>query len=968
MKRERKESLIKAIRRASGSTQFAFVLDARLAEEAVDLSVEGDAAGWRLGWRWNLGERDLGGVIKQLFPSIGDLPPIGVENIKLGSVYTECFSGKAYKGVSLGIADFNFLYVSVSTPKKEKPGTFWALAREKPIEIPASGVAATLIGEGLKLSDLRVGSVSGFTEELRREVVGNMPQARLLLGSEGAPPTGLVAGITIGIGANPISIPFGGRTAVKAAKTSVAPKSDAKALEEGPSADSVESSDGMRKWFVVGKNIGPLRIGRVGCEWKDSKIGILLDAAVDVGGLHFGLTGLGVRMPPFDMKLDNLELGLDGIDLAYRGGPISISGSFLRSEVTVKGQKTFQYDGMAMIRAANFGITGFGSYASVEGRASLYIFAILHMELGGPPCFRVNGLAAGFGYNRKLILPPIEEVYNFPLVRAALEPGYLGSAGEGNSIQEAMGKLRKFIPPSPGDYWLAIGIRFNSFEMIQAFALLSVSFGNDVEIGLLGSAAVAIPKGVERGRAIAYAELALKVAIKPSEGTIKMEARLTSESYVFYKDCHLTGGFAFYIWFGGSLAGDFVLTLGGYHPKFLRPSHYPTVPRLGINWQVTEEMTITAGMYFALTPSCLMLGGKLSAVYQSSSVKVWFIVYADFLLNWKPFYYLVDIKVSLGIEVDLGAISIRIHLGAELQLWGPEFAGLVRIDLTVITITVHFGPEKKAPPPLTAKEFVESFLPPPPVKAAKDKDSSVIVTQINSGLIREEKSDGRVLRVVNAHGLSLTTQSLIPVSDFTGLEPQGTLSSSPSKLGIRSMGKTKLTSRYDVAITGEADVRRKKNMRTFIVKAGVPDALWGASTEEGKAPLPDKPKANTISAWSGLRIEFDPIAPKGALPPMAITTFAYETFNKPIPWNDKLKVEETIAAEKRKEIWTVMDDASRQARNAVLAVLAKGSPFDLNTTDLTELAKATDPGEPGKLRQSYFQADPEICQLGEAFV
>jgi hypothetical protein len=658
-----------------------------------------------------------------------------------------------------------------------------------------------------------------------------------------------------------------------------------------------------------------------------------------------------------------LELGLDGIDLSYRGGPISISGSFLKSEISVKGQKTIQYDGMAMIQAANFSITGFGSYASVDGRASLYIFAILHMELGGPPCFRVNGLAAGFGFNRKLTLPPIEEVYNFPLVRAALEPNYFGSQ-PGNPIQAAMGKLQKFIPPSLGDYWFAIGIRFSSFEMIQAFALLSVSFGNDVEIGLLGSAAVAIPKGIEPGKAIAYAELALRVVIKPSEGTIKMEARLTDESYVFYKDCHLTGGFAFYIWFGGPRAGDFVLTLGGYHPKFIRPSYYPIVPRLGINWQVTKEMTITAGMYFALTPSCLMAGGKLSAVYQSSSVKVWFIVYADFLLSWKPFYYLIDIGISLGIEVDLGIISIRIHLGAQLHLWGPEFAGLVQIDLTVITITVRFGPDKQLPPPLTAQEFVESFLPPPPkALKANQNNSNVIVTQINSGLIREEKRKNEltksetVLRVVNAHGLALTTQSLIPVSEFTGLKPQDAPASSPPNLGIRSMGKTTLRSSYKVTLNGETDSR--KNMRTLLVKTAVPDALWGKSREEGEVPLPEEPKAITLNAWAGVRISFDPIHPQGALPAMALEKFAYETFNKPIPWNDQLKVAETLAENERKEIWTVMDRVSAQSRNAVLAVLARESPFVLNNADLNELSKA---GE------SYFQADPEISRLGSAFV
>lgn len=214
-----------------------------------------------------------------------------------------------------------------------------------------------------------------------------------------------------------------------------------------------------------------------------------------------------------------------------------------------------------------------------------------------------------------------------------------------------------------------------------------------------------------------------------------------------------------------------------------------------------------------------------------------------------------------------------------------------------------------------------------------------------------------MLRVVNAHALALTTQSLIPVSEFTGLKPQDALTSSPPELGIRSMGKTGLRSSYKVSINGRTEVR--KNMRASLVKTAVPDALWGKSREEGRVPLPEAPKAITLRAWAGLRISFDPIHPQGALPAMAIEKFAYETFDKPIPWDDQLKVAETIAANERKEIWTVMDDVSSPRRNAVLAVLARESPFDLNKVNLDELAEA---------RESYFQADPEICRLGEAFV
>jgi len=33
-----------------------------------------------------------------------------------------------------------------------------------------------------------------------------------------------------------------------------------------------------------------------------------------------------------------------------------------------------------------------------------------------------------------------------------------------------------------------------------------------------------------------------------------------------------------------------VITLGGYHPAFQKPTHYPEVPRLGLNWNVTSHL------------------------------------------------------------------------------------------------------------------------------------------------------------------------------------------------------------------------------------------------------------------------------------------------------------------------------------------------------------------------------------------
>lgn len=755
--------------------------------------------------------------------------------------------------------------------------------------------------------------------------------------------------------------------------------------ERQPAApDRKAEPDKTIKWIKVDRSAGPAYLDSVGIGFWDKAVQFRVSGSVQMSGLTFGVEGLGggltLEWPP------KPTFNLDGLAVSLVTDAVSISGVLIRS--TEGGVE--RYDGAALIKASGFAIAGLGSYSEVGGRPSLFIFAVLHRDLGGPAFFHVNGLAAGFGYNRAFKLPPVEEVQNFPLVRGALEENYFAGSTPKQSIAGAMQKLREYIPPSPGDYWFAAGIRFSSFEMIQSFALLSVSFGHEVEIALLGMSKLTVPKDAGRGRALAYAELAIKAVVKPEEGLVAVEGRLTHESYVFSEDCHLTGGFAFYTWLSGAHAGDFVVTLGGYHPKFVRPAHYPAVPRLGVNWQVTSELKITAELYYALTPSCLMAGGKLSATYLAGPIKAWFTAYADFLLSWKPFYYMADMGISIGVEatlrIPLGfctiSISINVHLSVELHIWGPAFAGVIEVDLSVITFTIRFGPDKSPPPPIEADEFVETFLPPPPAPVRNVVRSSgapvlrgarrapaaagpeVISTRINSGLIRQENRDGgKVLRVVHAHALTLTTQSLIPVSEFSdGLKPPQESASSAAQLGVRPMGKTSLNSALKVAVkTGPdaTDIRQPDNMRVSVVETGVPEALWGRSEVEGRAPLPSTPEAGTITAWGGLRVSFAPVAPAGALPPMAIEKFAYETFYKPIPWDTALRPAASLPAESVRPVGTIMGGEAAQRRDAVLGVLALESPFALNEVKLEELAKA---GE------SYFQADPEIRRLGEAFV
>jgi len=727
--------------------------------------------------------------------------------------------------------------------------------------------------------------------------------------------------------------------------------------DAGSEPGEPQISKGSTLWIKADRSVGPLSFKRVGLAYEAPRIGIKLDAALRLSGLTLTFEGLGLSYP-FDRftkdpkKIrENLKFHLDGAAVSFEEGPLTISGGLLKVS-----DDPLRLDGALLIRTEVVTISALGSYADLNGTPSFFAFAVLDKDLGGPSFFYVTGLAAGFGVNRTLRLPPIEEVHTFPLIRMAMGNGTPKPQQEGTD--RALAALQDYIQIARGAYWFAVGVRFSSFEMIRSFALLSVSFGREVVIGLLGLSKMTVPKDASPDRAVAYAELAIRAVIKPEEGTIAVEGRLTDNSYIFSKDCRLTGGFAFYTWFSGPHAGDFVVTLGGYHPRFKPPAHYPTVPRLGIRWQVSSRLRVTGELYFALTPSCLMAGGKISAVYEAKCIKAWFIAYAHFLLNWKPFYYMIDMGIRIGVEVHLRVrllfvtigISIRVELGVGLHLWGPPFAGEIQVHLYIISFTIRFGPKKTPPKPLTASEFLQAFLPP--------AESEVIAVRITGGLIRQEEvGEGKeLLRVVNAHALTLTAHSLIPSTRFAGLAAKagkGTGAAS-NRLGIRPMGKTNLDSTLTVGVSDVAGDR--DNLRVSSMETGVPEALWGKSKEEGKTPLPGAPEAKTISATVGIRISFAPKHPRGALPAMAIEKFAYEAFEKPIPWKHDLRPAETI--EEKKGVETIMDPGTIAKRNAVLHVLARQSPFELNTVDLGILAKTHD---------SHFQADPEIRALGETF-
>ena len=626
-------------------------------------------------------------------------------------------------------------------------------------------------------------------------------------------------------------------------------------------ASQLDVSSGSVIWFNLQKNFGPLYFDKVGLTYKDSKIFILVNVSGTAGGLTLGLEGFGVEVP---ISSFDLSFTIDGIGITFVEGPVTINGMLQGSFSPVN------LTGEVLIKVEELTIAGIGGYTTVSDQPSMFLYAILDFPIGGPAFFFVTGLSAGFGYNRKLVLPDISEANTFPFVEWVIGSGALvpnpqsNIADQVNQVVETLVE-KGTVAPELGTDWLSAGIRFTSFEMVDSFALLTIIFGTDTEIAILGLSRMTIPVGAIQSKEpiVAEAELALKASYSFSSGELGIQGQLTNNSFVLSKDCRITGGFAFFSWFKGAHAGDFVISLGGYDDAYTVPDYYPSVPRLGINWIIPGGITIKGNEYFALTSNAVMAGGYLEAVWKAGDLKAWFSVQADFLIVFKPFHYDISASVDIGasfiLDLLFTSVSITIHVGVGLHIWGPEFAGTATVHIAIISFTISFGASnQQTDTTIEWDAFVSQLLPSKPKDAqallGSEPQSEVCKIVASDGLITQLSSkEGELNWVVNPEKIVITTSSIIPSKDWAfssnvSLAPatDQPIEAQNKKFGIRPVGvdDADFESTHEITITSTED----STFNAILGLDNVPKGLWEKIefTSDGKPIISDPINGTTL--------------------------------------------------------------------------------------------------------------------------
>lgn len=545
--------------------------------------------------------------------------------------------------------------------------------------------------------------------------------------------------------------------------------------------------------WEINKKIGPFLLQRLLLSCKDGRITVGLDASLETGILRMELDGAALGIP---FTREQPTFSLSGFGLSITSPAIRFGGSFRR-----KDENTYQ--GMIEAGISDILVELVGEYAA-KPYPSAFVLGELSGREVGPPCFSVNQIQAAFGYNRKLIVPPIDQLDDFVLIQMAR-----GKIGQNELLQKA----DTYFPVQKDTRFVAAGIRARSFEMFEIYAVLAMMFGVEMEFDLLGRASLELPKNDRNP--IVSAALLVKLSIRPGSGVIPVDGKISEDSYIIDRNCHLHGGFAFYLWYDGEHRGDFVISVGGYADRFQRPAHYPSLERLGFEWKLTDHLSASGSMYFALTPGAIMAGGRFEMSFHQKGIEAWVRAAIEILIGWKPYCYDFMIDVSIGVKVDLKLFKVKVELGCMLHIWGPEFSGIAKIKLWIVSFSIPFGAEQQPAQDKTisVEEFRESFLPEPRQNDTEGKFG---------GCSFDVQVTGTMFHAV--------VRTPIPFTNvYWQNKPLGDVGQ--KKVALRPCGKTVEPFLYVEFKRADGNPVQAE-LETAVIKENLPAALWGDEREQ----------------------------------------------------------------------------------------------------------------------------------------
>lgn len=538
-----------------------------------------------------------------------------------------------------------------------------------------------------------------------------------------------------------------------------------------------------------------------------NRLALQADAA---GGLRFGESGLRVELPvslslpgvsarEFAVELAEHEAGVAvtaavSLKAQLPGLPVKaqLAGVGITVPFSVTGGALGPPAGIEPALPSGIGLelglppvsgggdvrrtaTGYAGVLDVDlGVFRVQALGVLQLPAGGMPTsllallaamFPYPGIQLGFGFAIDAVggLVGVNRRVDVERLRALVSDGHADRIlFPGNAVeraQEITGSLDAVFPSARGRFVIGPMVRINwGGRMVTLAGAVVLDLPNPAQVVLLGRLLVAVP---DPAAPLIRLQASVLGRIDPAVPETELLASLAGSWIV---NVPVDG--EIYLLVRGGDQAVFVLSAGGFHPRYARPPGVPALRRVTMDLG-GGFLGLRAEAYLAVTSNAMMFGAKLQLDATIAGCGVEGQLGLDALFVWEPtFSFSVRVYASVAVR----AFGRRLaSVGLDFTLEGPapwHAFGTGSISVLFWDVSLDFDVRWGEAPPALPQErdifpLLERALAEPGAWAAERP-----LEQRNGVRLTEEaRADLTRGRAVQADVTLRITQTVVPLGE-----------------------------------------------------------------------------------------------------------------------------------------------------------------------------------------------------------
>ena len=383
-----------------------------------------------------------------------------------------------------------------------------------------------------------------------------------------------------------------------------------------------------------------------------------LDAQLTLGPLMASVENIGLSskltFPPDGGNLGPLNMGLgfkppNGIGLAIDAGVVK-GGGYLYFDFD-KGE----YAGALELTISNWlslKAIGLINTKMPGGQPGFSLLVIITAEFN--PGFQLGygfvllGVGGLLGLNRTMLLDPLVQGVRTGAVNSIVFPTNIVA-----NAPKILSDLRTIFPPQEGIFLIG------PMAKIGWTTLITLSLGVIIEIPgdvvILGRLGLILPTAEDP---VLVLQVSFVGALEFDKRRIWFFATLFESRVLFIT---LDGEMGLLMDFSDN--PNFVLSVGGFHPRFTAPPlPFPSPARIALSILNESWGRLRAETYFAITSNSVQMGCSIDAFFGYDAFSIEGFFSFDALLRFSPFYLIVEISTGFSLKVfGMGVFNVRLR-------------------------------------------------------------------------------------------------------------------------------------------------------------------------------------------------------------------------------------------------------------------------------------------------------------------